>query len=172
MTWQLRPRRCEFFKRGFLGLCQGPALGLFTPLDLQQVVQGHGCLDISALQTAATYRGGYDKDTPVVTWLWELLASFSIEDINMFLKFVTATSRAPVGGLSKVEIIISGMEEEDSSDDEDNEEARDVDQGRSELLPTAQTCTKQLTLPRYPSNDVLEAKLRIALQHATGFGKE
>lgn len=46
-------------------LCDGPALRLFTPAELEQLVCGNPNLDFRALQAAAQYRGGFSADDQV-----------------------------------------------------------------------------------------------------------
>ncbi len=45
-------------------LCAGPAMALFRPEELEQLVCGRSELDFSALQRAAAYENGYSPDSP------------------------------------------------------------------------------------------------------------
>lgn len=60
------------FRRGFLRVCSGPALGLFTPPELELLVCGLPHLDFAALQAVARYEGGYSPDHPTVQAFWEV----------------------------------------------------------------------------------------------------
>jgi hypothetical protein len=45
-------------------LCAGPAMALFRPEELEQLVCGRSELDFAALQRAAAYENGYSPDSP------------------------------------------------------------------------------------------------------------
>lgn len=52
-------RQFGAFRAGFLRVCGGPALTLFTPAELELLVCGLPHLDFEALQAVAKYEGGY-----------------------------------------------------------------------------------------------------------------
>ena len=49
----------EAFAKGFLMLCGGPALQLFSATELERLVCGNPFLDFEGLQRSARYEGGY-----------------------------------------------------------------------------------------------------------------
>ena len=69
----------------------------------------------------------------------------------MFLKFVTGTDRAPVGGLGNLQIVIQ----------------RGADYNR---LPVSHTCFNVFTLPDYRSKKQMLDNVLLAIQHTEGFG--
>ena len=76
------------------------------------------------------------------------------DEKRSFLKFVTGSDRAPIGGLSNLRVIV----QRDGAD--------------SNKLPTSHTCFNTLLLPSYRSMDKLEDRLRLAILNAEGFGLE
>ena len=52
----------EAFTRGFMTLCGGPAIHLFSATELERLVCGNPLLDFAALQANARYEGGYGPD--------------------------------------------------------------------------------------------------------------
>ena len=52
----------EAFARGFMMLCGGPAIHLFSATELERLVCGNPLLDFAALQANARYDGGYSAD--------------------------------------------------------------------------------------------------------------
>jgi len=40
------------------------------------------------------------QDSPQVRWLWRLVANFTPDERTLLLKFVTGSSRMPVGGFA------------------------------------------------------------------------
>lgn len=52
----------EAFARGFMMLCGGPAIHLFSATELERLVCGNPSLDFAALQANSRYDGGYNAD--------------------------------------------------------------------------------------------------------------
>jgi len=65
----------EAFKKGFLSVCDGNALKLFEPEELQLLICGDPVLDFYELEKATTYDNGYDKDSETVKYFWEVVHS-------------------------------------------------------------------------------------------------
>ena len=65
----------EAFARGFMMLCGGPAIHLFSATELERLVCGNPILDFSALQGNARYDGGYHAEHKVNLALLLLLSS-------------------------------------------------------------------------------------------------
>ena len=55
----------EAFARGFMMLCGGPAIHLFSATELERLVCGNPLLDFRALQASARYDGGYHAEHKV-----------------------------------------------------------------------------------------------------------
>lgn len=147
-------RQFEAFAKGFLMLCGGPALQLFSATELERLVCGSPCLDFDALVRSARYEGGYHPEHRVVQWLWQVVVGLSAEEKKMFLKFFTGSDRAPIGGLANLRVVI----QRDGAD--------------SNKLPTSHTCFNTLLLPSYRSKEKLEDRLKLAILNAEGFGLE
>ncbi|PSC76156.1 ubiquitin-ligase E3 [Micractinium conductrix] len=133
------------FRSGFLKVCNGPALTLFTPAELELLVCGLPHLDFEALQRVA-------KDHPAVRSFWEVLQGLSLEQQRAFLQFTTGSDRPPIGGLAKLPLLIQRA-------------GPDTDR-----LPAAHTCFNALLLPEYAGKAKLRAKLLAAVEYARGFG--
>ena len=147
-------RQFESFAKGLLTLCGGPALQLFSPTELERLVCGSPCLDFDGLIRAARYDGGYHPEHRVVKWLWQVVSGLNDEERKLFLKFVTGSDRAPIGGLANLKVVI----QRDGAD--------------SMKLPTSHTCFNTLLLPSYKTREKLEGRLRLAILNAEGFGLE
>lgn len=52
----------EAFTKGFMTLCGGPAIHLFSATELERLVCGNPFLDFDAMQANARYDGGYSPD--------------------------------------------------------------------------------------------------------------
>ena len=42
--------------------------------------------------------------------MWQVLHSFDIQDKKLFLKFVTGSDRAPIGGLGHLKLVVQARE--------------------------------------------------------------
>ncbi|CAM9815631.1 unnamed protein product, partial [Ectocarpus sp. 8 AP-2014] len=95
-----------------------------------------------------------------IQWFWNVLRSFSREDLALFLQFVTGTSKVPLGGFATLQ----GM--------------RGIQKlnihkafGGSHLLPAAHTCFNQLDLPKYTSEEMTRERILLAIHEGSeGFG--
>ena len=102
------------------------------------------------LQKGVKYEG-YNKESITIKYLWEILMEFNEEENQKFLIFVTGCDRAPIEGLSMLPFVIG------RSSDVNN-------------LPTSHTCFNQLILPDYQNKELMENKIRIAINYSEGFG--
>lgn len=142
----------DAFAKGFLLLIGGGgALHIFRPQEVERLVCGTPHLDFKALERAAKYEG-YSGSENVIKWLWNTVNSYTIEDQKHFLKFLSGSDRAPIGGLLKLPILVQRA----GSD--------------TNRLPTAHTCFNTLLLPQYSSEEKLKDRLTVAIQNAVGFG--
>ncbi|GLI67883.1 hypothetical protein VaNZ11_012174, partial [Volvox africanus] len=139
----------EAFTAGFRVVCWGPAMSLFNAQELERLVCGNPRLDFVALRDAARYEGGFTRDSPAVSWLWDIvLHELSAEDQRAFLKFFTGSDRSPLGGLGSLHPVI----QRDGPD--------------SHKLPTAHTCFNTLLLPEYCSREKLAGLLQLAINNS------
>ena len=132
------------------------AMKLCTPKEVEYVICGTrdlGDEDLSILRINTAYKGVFTDEHPVINWLWDIISSLSSNDKRRFLEYVTGSDRLPVGGISNIRLIIQSTEQEATA------------------LPTSHTCFNILQLPHsYESQESLQAKLMIALEHSRGFG--
>ena len=144
----------DAFHRGFLLLCDGPALSFLTPAELEVIVCGSPVLDFHALEAGARYdeASGFTRDHRTVRLFWEVAHSLSTDDKHALLLFATGCDRAPVGGLGNLKFTLQRSGPDSMS------------------LPTAHTCFNMLSLPEYGSRAKLRDRLCTAIQNAKGFG--
>ena len=100
---------------------------------------------------------GYTADSPAIRKLVHALRTFSPAEQRQFLQFVTGSPRLPVGGLRALRppftVVRKSHEPPLSADD---------------YLPSAMTCANYLKLPDYTTEDILLAKLRVAMTEGQG----
>uniref|UniRef100_A0A1B6GCP1 Ubiquitin-protein ligase E3A n=1 Tax=Cuerna arida TaxID=1464854 RepID=A0A1B6GCP1_9HEMI len=146
-------RQFKAFRRGFQMVTdESPLNLLFRPEEVEQLVCGSKKFDLGELEEVTEYDGGYTNDSPVVRWFWQIVHSLSHEDQRKLLQFATGSDRVPVGGLSKLKLIVARNGPD------------------SDRLPTAHTCFNVLLLPEYENKDKLHDRLIKAISYSKGFG--
>ncbi len=96
----------DHFQTGVMRVMEASSLDLFSPEELELLVVGIPDLDFEALEKNTKYEGGYDESTQVVKNFWQFVKESNLEDQSRLLKFATASSKAPIGGLGKLNFII------------------------------------------------------------------
>lgn len=143
------------FKKGVMRVLGDNSLDLFRPEELELFVVGTPELDFCALENNTEYEGGFDRDSPVVKNLWRFVKQADRETETKFLKFVTGTSKAPIGGLGAMPFKIQKAGPD------------------SAQLPTSHTCFNTLLLPDYGTDyEKLAERLGRAILECEGFGLE
>lgn len=150
-------RQYEPFKRGFFSVCEGNALALFRPDEIELLVRGsEEPLDVATLRSVAIYdgwgKGATPVEEPVVTWFWESFLKAGAKDQRKMLGFVTSSDRIPAMGAASLVIKITCLGDQ------------------SNRFPIARTCFNMLGLYRYQSREMLEDKLWRAVDESEGFG--
>ncbi|CAL1540986.1 unnamed protein product [Lymnaea stagnalis] len=141
------------FKRGFLMVTsESPLKQLFRPEEIEMLVCGSQIFDFHALEEATEYDGGFTDDSATIRNFWTVVHAMSEEDKKKLLQFTTGTDRVPVGGLSKLKMIIARNGPD------------------SDRLPTSHTCFNVLLLPEYPTVEKLQDRLLKAINYSKGFG--
>ena len=143
----------ESFEAGFLRVMEDSTLDLLRPEDLEQLVVGSPELDFAALEANTEYDGGFTADSPVIRNFWRFVHHSPRELQLDLLKFATGSTKAPIGGLGKMNFKIQRAGPD------------------SDHLPTSHTCFNTLLLPDYGDNfEKLNERLSRAIVECEGFG--
>lgn len=140
------------FETGVLRVMEGSSIGLCKPEEVQLLVEGQGELNFDALETNTKYEGGFDKDSETITNFWRFVKSGDRDTQVSFLRFATASPKAPIGGLGELPFKIQRAGPDSSQ------------------LPTSHTCFNTLLLPEYDSYEKLSSLLGRAIVECEGFG--
>lgn len=62
---------------------------------------------MNELEEATEYDGGYTSETQIIKDFWEIVHALPLESQRKLLQFATGSDRVPVGGLSKLKLIIA-----------------------------------------------------------------
>ncbi|GAB4845935.1 E3 ubiquitin-protein ligase upl1 [Ancistrocladus abbreviatus] len=158
LTNAIRPQINSFLE-GFDELVPRELISIFNDKELELLISGLPEIDLDDLKVNTEYTG-YTIASDVVQWFWEVVKSFSKEDMARLLQFVTGTSKVPLEGFKALQGI-SGPQRVQIH----------KAYGAPERLPSAHTCFNQLDLPEYSSKEQLRERLLLAIHEASeGFG--
>ncbi|KAK0162893.1 hypothetical protein PV327_006626 [Microctonus hyperodae] len=145
-------RQFKAFRRGFQMVTdESPLALLFRPEEIEQLVCGSKVFDFAELEAATEY-DGYTVDSEAIRNFWRVAHSLPLESQRRLLQFTTGSDRVPVGGLSRLKMVISRHGPD------------------SDRLPIAHTCFNTLLLPEYESIEKLQDRLLKAINYSKGFG--
>jgi len=148
----------ENFLSGFFELIPKSLIAIFDSKELELLISGLPDIDIVDLKENTEYHG-FDSNSQVIRWFWEILEDMDSTQRANLLQFVTGTSKVPLEGFSVLRGI-SGPQK-----------FQIHKAGNPEALPTGHTCFNQLDLPEYRSKEQLIEKLIIAITEGKeGFG--
>ncbi|KAK2580164.1 hypothetical protein KPH14_012435 [Odynerus spinipes] len=146
-------RQFKAFRRGFQMVTdESPLALLFRPEEIEQLVCGSKIFDFAELEAATEYEGGYTVDSEAVRNFWRVAHSLPPESQRRLLQFTTGSDRVPVGGLSRLKMVIARHGPD------------------SDRLPIAHTCFNVLLLPDYSTIEKLQDRLLKAINYSKGFG--
>ena len=97
--------------------------------------------------------------TVVPIGIWEIIESFTVDDQERFLRFVTSCSRQPLLGFGQLHPKFAIQKIPLHVPEYPN----------TERLPCAATCANTLKLPEYPTTAMLREKLLYAIRDESGF---
>lgn len=141
------------FYKGFqMVVDESPLELLFRPEEIELLICGSKNFDFDELEKSTEYDGGYTASSQIIKDFWLIVHSLSMEDKRKLLQFTTGSDRVPIGGLSRLKLVISRNGPDCSR------------------LPTAHTCFNVLLLPEYSSKEKLEDRLLKAINYSKGFG--
>lgn len=141
------------FYKGFKMVTdESPLELLFRPEEIELLICGSKNFDFDELELATEYDGGYSSESKTIKDFWSIVHALDIEDKRKLLQFTTGSDRVPLGGLSKLKLVIARNGPD------------------SDRLPTAHTCFNVLLLPEYSSREKLKDRLVKAINYSKGFG--
>ncbi|XP_064458774.1 probable E3 ubiquitin-protein ligase HERC4 isoform X2 [Ornithodoros turicata] len=145
-------RSFSAFAEGFYKVCTSKVLDLFHAQELMILVVGSENYDWNELEKNAQYKNEFHRNHPTVRTFWRVFHGLDYEEKKKFLLFLTGSDRIPIMGMSEIKLVIQPMKVGDDH------------------LPVAHTCFNLLDLPMYSNEEVMERKIRQAIQHTEGFG--
>jgi hypothetical protein len=137
----------DAIKQGLCTLIPSSALRAVAFYDFRLRACGSPFVDLDLLKRHTRYRGGVKESDPHIRFFWAVLESFSEEERRQFLRFAWGRERLP--------------QEKDFL--EDMKIFPNLRPNPDNQLPHAETCFFNVSLPKYTSEEVLRARLLMAI---------
>lgn len=149
----------EALRRGFNEFIPLCVLELLTVEELNEAINGNDAkVTRQEFSENCLANHGYTLSSKPIQWLFDILASFTVEDQKKFFAFLTGSEHLPIGGLASLNpklTVVRKTSVEPSIKEGDQ-------------LPSAMTCQNYLKLPAYETKEQMEAKLRQAIMDGQG----
>ena len=162
IEWRIVRRVEEQFRAfiaGFSELVPLDLINVFDERELELLMGGMSEIDVDDWKRFTDYRGFTEQDD-VVKWFWDCVQKWPAEQRSRLLQFATGTSRIPVNGFKDLQ-------------GSDGPRRFTIEKsGEINHLPKSHTCFNRIDLPPYPSPEVLENKLVLAIEEGMRFGNE
>ena len=162
VEWRIVKRIEEQFRAfisGFSELIPLDLINVFDERELELLMGGMSEIDVDDWKRFTDYRGFTEQDD-VVQWFWQCITQWPAEQRSRLLQFATGTSRIPVNGFKD-------LQGSDGPRRFTIEKSGEINQ-----LPKSHTCFNRIDLPPYPSKEILENKLVLAIEEGMRFGNE
>lgn len=170
-------KQVDAFCAGFSQVFPYSALKAFTPDELVMLFgRAEEDWSLETLMDSIKADHGFNLDSASVKNLLQTMSEFTMPERRDFLQFVTGSPKLPIGGKFQLTIHIS-------SDDCANHEAgfksltpmftvvckpNEPPLMPDDYLPSVMTCVNYLKMPNYTSQEVLRAKLSVAIKEGQG----
>jgi hypothetical protein len=110
------------------------------------------------------YSNGYHESSHTVKLFWQVVRELSPDQRCALLRFITSTSRAPLGGFKHLQPPLTIHKVDCGASPLALLGGKDVDR-----LPSASTCYNMLKLPNFRRKATLKEKLLYAIGSGAGF---
>ena len=152
------------FKNGFISIIPLNFIKIFTIEEFNFILSGQTEINLKDWKLNTIYKGDITEKNEVIQMFWEVLQELNNEQLLLFFKFCTGSTRVPVDGFSalpgpKNKIIKFSIELKS-------------DKGEKKKyykLITAQTCFNNIILPEYKTKEEMRKAINIILESDTNY---
>ncbi len=164
MAYKSVSDQAEMLKAGLYSVVDRKLFLKVSADELEELLCGRPAINVLDWMKNTVYNEPYHAAHPVIKWFWTVVSKYSQDQLSRLVQFTTGTSRIPAGGFAVLEsnrgefakFCIQAMSYEGQE---------------SPPYPRAHTCFNRLTLPLYPSYEVLKLRLDFVVNNEiTGFG--
>jgi E3 ubiquitin-protein ligase HUWE1 len=141
---------------GFYEVLSYGSTAYLTVDEVLNVLRGEPNIDINDLRASTTYTPSstVNEHTIYIVWFWDIVYDFSQDERRDLVQFVSGSPLTPIDGFT-------GSERNREWFQIAFDDGLTLDQ-----VPQAQTCFKQIRIPRYTSSEIMRTRLLMAIQNA------
>ena len=143
----------DAFRQGFSSVIPFESTILFQPSEMSVVLCGfEEKWTVESLQQNVGLEHGYTAESKEIKILFEVLSEMEQDQRMLFLKFVTGSTRLPIGGLGALrpKLTVARKDEDDTH------------------LPSVMTCTNYFKMPPYSTKEIMKEKILTAISEGQG----
>ena len=151
-------------KKGLISIIPLNFIKIFTIEEFSFILSGQQEINLKDWKINTIYKGNINDKNEVIQLFWEVLGELNNEQLLLFYKFCTGSTRIPVDGFSalpgpKNKIIKFSIELRNNKEENAN----------SYKLITAQTCFNSIILPEYKTKEEMRKAINIILESDTNY---
>lgn len=141
---------------GFYSIVPEALMEAFDPQDLELLLCGMPEVPLSDFKANCQYEVANPTSVPVIQWFWQCVENMAQDERARLLQFITGSTQVPPGGFGSLspKVMIK------------------LNHAPASHLPVSHTCFNSIELPNYPSFEVMQERLALAVKEGSeGFGE-
>ena len=151
-------------KKGLISIIPLNFIKIFTIEEFNFILSGQQEINLKDWKTNTIYKGNLTEKNEVVQFFWEALSELNNEELLLFFRFCTGSTRVPIDGFSalpgpKNKIIKFSIELRKNKDED----------LKCQKLIVAQTCFNNIILPEYKTKEEMRKAINIILESDTNY---
>ena len=151
-------------KKGLLSIIPLNFIKIFSVEEFNFILSGQQEINLKDWKSNTLYKGNITEKNEVVQFFWEVLSELNNEELLLFFRFCTGSTRIPIDGFSalpgpKNKIIKFSIELRKNKDED----------LKCQKLIVAQTCFNNIILPEYKTKEEMRKAINIILESDTNY---
>ena len=151
-------------KKGLLSIIPLNFIKIFSVEEFNFILSGQQEINLKDWKSNTLYKGNITEKNEVVQFFWEVLSELNNEELLLFFRFCTGSTRVPIDGFSalpgpKNKIIKFSIELRKNKDED----------LKCQKLIVAQTCFNNIILPEYKTKEEMRKAINIILESDTNY---
>ena len=151
-------------KKGLISIIPLNFIKIFSIDEFNFILSGQSEINLRDWKSNTIYKGKKKEKNEFIQLFWEVLGELNNEQLLLFFKFCTGSTRVPIDGFSalpgpKNKIIKFSIELRNYKDENIH----------SQRLIMAQTCFNNIILPEYKTKEEMRKAINIILESDTNY---
>ena len=146
-------------KNGLIGVIPLNFIKIFSIEEFNFILSGQQEINLNDWKANTIYKGNINEKNEVIKFFWEVLSELTNEQLLLFYRFCTGSTRVPIDGFSSLpgpkNKIIKFSIELRKNEDENK---------KPQKLIIAQTCFNSIIIPEYKTKEEMEKAINIILE--------